>query len=253
MSGVSHWNFVSGVLQALVDNGHLVTAFTPFPTMDGHRPRDNYTEVDMSREMLIALNGQVTDVVQKWSMSFGNVVSWVQLSRNACDKIYGHPAMQDLLRPDRDGRGPPFDVVIIEPFLSDCVSYVAARLGVPLIYATALPAIGLMERVHTGHAANPATVSNLVADHGVPKTFVQRLSNSALYAYSNVAMAYADSALRWTEPRQYDTVSPVTPSLVFVNGHYVSEPPNPVLPSVIHVGGIHLKPPKALPAVSTRQ
>ncbi|KAE9527249.1 hypothetical protein AGLY_012947 [Aphis glycines] len=246
MGGISHWNFMSGVLRALVDNGHAVTAFTPFPSPDGHRPRDNYTEVDMSREMLTAVNHRLADVRQKWKNPFGRVYGWVRLSRNACDKIYGHPATEDVLRRHRDGRH-RFDAVIVEPFLSDCASYLAGRLSVPLVYVTPLPAVGLMARWHTGHAANPAVESSLVAGHGIPRTFAQRLSNAALSAYCTVAMVLANAALRYVEPREYDKVPPVTPSLVFVNSHYVSEPPKPVAPSVVNVGGIHLKPPNGLP------
>ncbi|XP_015368702.1 PREDICTED: UDP-glucuronosyltransferase 2C1-like, partial [Diuraphis noxia] len=247
MAGVSHWNFMSGVLRALVDSGHTITAFTPFPTADGDRPRDNYTEVDLSRELLVARDNQLADIVQKWRTPVGQALQWARRSRYVCDMVYGHPAMRDLLRLHRrDGR-PPFDVVIVEPFLSDCVSYVAGQLGVPLIFASALPAIGLMERLHTGHVPNPATASHLVAGHGVPKTFAQRLTNSALFAYNDVAIEYAERVLKCTDPKEYDTAPTVTTSLMFINGHYVSEPPNPVLPSIIHVGGIHLRPPKELP------
>ncbi|KAL5242909.1 hypothetical protein ACI65C_010319, partial [Semiaphis heraclei] len=247
MAGVSHWNFMSGVLRALVDNGHTITAFTPFPNADGDLPNDNYTEVDLSREFLVALNNPMADIVKKWRTPVGQALEWARRSRFVCDKVYGHPAMKDILQSHhRDGR-PPFDIVIVEPFLSDCVSYVASQLGVPLIFSTALPAIGLMERLHTGHAPNPATASHLVASHGVPKTFVQRLSNSALFAYSSIAVEYAERVLRYTEPKEYDTAPPITTSLMFVNGHYVSEHPNPVLPSTILVGGIHLRPPKKLP------
>jgi glucuronosyltransferase len=66
-------------------------------------------------------------------------------------------------------------------------------------------------------------------------------------------VVFANAALRYVEPREYDAVSPVTPSLMFVNGHYVSEPSNPVAQSVVHVGGIHLKPPEKLPEVRKRQ
>lgn len=252
MGGMSHWNFMSGVLRALVDNGHAVTAFTPFPSPGGHRPRDNYTEVDMSRQMLTSVNHRLADVRQKWSTPVGHVYDWVRLSRNACEKVYGHPAMEDAVRRHRDGRA-RFDVVFVEPFLSECVSYLAVRLNVPLVYVTPLPAVGLMERWHTGHAANPAVESHLVADHGIPGTFARRLSNAALSAYCAVAIVLANAALGYVEPREYDTVPPVTPSLVFVNSHYVSEPAKPVAPSVVNVGGIHLKPPNRLPEVRKRR
>ncbi|XP_060834135.1 UDP-glucosyltransferase 2-like [Rhopalosiphum padi] len=247
MAGMSHWNFMSGVLRALVDNGHAVTAFTPFPApSDGRRSHVNYTEVDMSRELLPSVNNRLTDVQQMWSTPVGQVYKWLRLSRNACNKIYGHPAMKEALRRHLDGHA-RFDAVVVEPFLSDCVSYAAGRLRVPLVYVTPLPAIGLMERAHTGHASNPAVASHLVADHGIPRTFAQRLSNAALSAYCAVAVICANAALRYVEPREYDAVPPVTPSLMFVNGHYVSEPSNPVAQSVVHVGGIHLKPPEKLP------
>uniref|UniRef100_A0A2H8TD97 UDP-glucuronosyltransferase 2C1 n=1 Tax=Melanaphis sacchari TaxID=742174 RepID=A0A2H8TD97_9HEMI len=246
MGGMSHWNFMSGVLRALVDNGHAVTAFTPFPAPDGHRLRDNYTEVDLSQKLRVSVNDRLEVVQQKWGTPVGNVYGWVQYSRYKCDQIYSHPAMVDVLRRHRDGHA-QFDVVVVEPLLSDCVSYVAGRLRVPLVYVMPFPVVGLMDRAHTGHADNPAVTAQIVADHGMPRTFAQRVSNAAHSAYCGLTMAYANAALRYVEPREYDTVPPVTPSLVFVNGHYVSEPPNAVPQSVVHVGGIHLKPPGSLP------
>lgn len=245
MGGMSHWNFMSGVLQALVDNGHAVTAFTPFP---GGRPRDNYTEVDISRELLPVRDTRLDSMVRLWRVNLGNVFRWVRFSRHKCDHIYGSPAMRHVLRRADLGRR-PFDAVVVEPFLSDCVSYVAGRLRVPLVYVTPLPTVVASELTYTGHESNPATTSHVTAGRGVPRTFAHRLSNAALSVLCSVAAGFADRALRYAEPGEYDTRPPVTPSLVFVNGHYVSEPPNPVPPSVVHVGGIHLRPPQKLPQV----
>jgi glucuronosyltransferase len=51
-SGKSHWNFMSAILRSLSENGHNVTAFTPFS--DGNRV--NYTEVYVEIPTIVGMN-----------------------------------------------------------------------------------------------------------------------------------------------------------------------------------------------------
>lgn len=245
IGGKSHWNVMSGVLRALVDGGHDVTVFTPF--VDGDR--ENYTEVDISDGFPTGIDLDVLELLR----NFGNPVStlrmFVDLGRAQCDIIYGNDRMKRVLNSRR--RGGRFDAVIIEPFWSDCASwsYVATRLDLPLIYVTPLPVIAFMERAITGHVSNPTVVSNLLARHSVPKTFVQRLTNTALLAYGAIVQEYKELILRYTEPKAYDSNVPVPPSLVFVNSHFIIDSSRPTATNVVNVGGIHLKAPQNLSKV----
>lgn len=233
-----HWDFMSSVLRPLVERGHAVTAYTPYP--DGGRA--NYTEVDVSKGLWEPVDSTVTGTRRRRSAAAA-----VAASRHQCDKVYGHYRMRELLRRAR----PPdhFDLVIAEPLMSDCVAHAAAELRVPLIYVTAAPVIAYSEPAHTGHVPGPASVSHPAAGHAVPNTFARRLANAVHYAAAAVSVAYAESTLRRNGPRAYDSLVPVAPSLVFVNGHLAVDPARPVATNVVNVGGIHFKTAKRLPKV----
>ncbi|XP_050431391.1 UDP-glucosyltransferase 2-like [Adelges cooleyi] len=61
-----------------------------------------------------------------------------------------------------------------------------------------------------------------------------------------VSESYASDSIK-SNPRPYDYVEPVKPSLVFVNSHFIVEPARPMPPNFIEIGGIHLAGPKAIP------
>lgn len=250
VGGRSHWNFMSGIIRALVDGGHSVTAFTPF--LDGDR--DNYTEVDISGGFPVGLDLDLVSLLDHFRNPFWTYGAFVEMGRSQCDVIYAHDEMRKLLR-RRPGSKVAvdggYDAVLIESFWSECMSYVAARLGLPLIYVTPLPMIASMERAITGHASNPAAVSNLMAGHAVSETFVDRLTDVALLVHGSIVQRYKELVLKYTGPsKEYDLLDPVPPSLVFVNRHYISDAPSPVPRNVVDVGGIHLKAAKSLPKVS---
>ncbi|VVC32403.1 UDP-glucuronosyl/UDP-glucosyltransferase [Cinara cedri] len=234
MGSKSHWNFMSGVIRALLDKGHGVTAFTPFA--DGV-VGENYTRVDVSGEMETALAVDVYKLKQKWSSPFGKIDLFLKMSRDFCDMIYENGEMQTALGSS------DFDAVLVEPFMSHCVSYTAHRLKLPIIYITPVPTIEMLKRDFTGHFPNPAIESNVFAGHAVPETFVQRFTNAMTIAYVLVAKEYSEWRLTRAEPKHYDRVPRVQPSLFFVNGHFVSTSPTATSANVVNIGGIHLNTP----------
>lgn len=241
--GKSHWNFMKAVLHALTDRGHAVTVFTPFP--DGDH-RENYTEVDMSADVPPKVAMDAVEVLNTFGRTSVMIPLVMQLSRTFCTIVHNKNVTRNILR---DGG---FDVVITETAGSECASYLAAELGLPLIYAIPSPMVTYIERALLGHVSNPATVSHMMADHAVPRTFAQRFSNLALSAYSAYALAREESRLRSIDPQPYDQVSPVKPSVVFVNTHHATDAPRPMPPGVVQIGGIHLldRPKGDLPEVS---
>ncbi|CAI6351195.1 unnamed protein product [Macrosiphum euphorbiae] len=240
IAGKSHWNFMSSLLRSLTDAGHTVTVFTPFPDGD----RVNYTEVDTSREFPMKLDMDVMQTIQDYRDPFKLTNIMSVLTRFYCDALYGNRKLTDLIA---SGARDRYDLLLMEPLGFDCVSYLADSLGLPVIYAIPSPMITFAERLFTGHVSNPACVSNMFASHAVPDTFVQRFTNTALLTYSMAKTKYDQLVTLFTDPRPYELAPTVNPSIIFQNGHYVTESPRPITPNVIYVGGIHLKPTKKIP------
>lgn len=245
IGGRSHWNVVSSILRVLSDNGHHVTAFTPIP--DGSR--ENYTEVDMSKEFTMKLDMDIIQTLHKWA----NPISMIDFlrveGRGLCDKVYGNYRMKHIIEKNERDK---FDLVIIENFGISCVSYLATKLDLPVIYLVTSPMLTFIERSTFGYVPNPAAISHFFANHAVPKSFLQRLSNTALLAYSMFITAYDDWTYKYYNSKPYDLMTnPVQPSLIFLNSHFISEASRPFPPHVIEVGGIHLKPVKSIPNVSS--
>lgn len=237
VGGKSHWNFMSGILRALVNSGHHVTVFTPFP--DGNR--ENYTEVDTTLDGAMQIVDM--DLKQMMSRRLTIIGEFVMMSRIQCDQVYENSKMKEVLGRART----EFDIVIIEYFASDCVSYIATKLKLPLIYVTPLPANAFMDRTVTGHVSNPSTVTELFSMHAVSKTFIQRLTNISLLVYLKIVRQYTELILKYTDPKQYDLIESTTPSLIFANRHFITDVASPIPTHVVNIGGIHLKAAQKLP------
>lgn len=242
--GTSHWNVVSSILRVLSDNGHHVTAFTPY--IGGNR--ENYTEVDTSGSFTKILNRDLIEALEEWAHP-KTMIDYVRtIGRQYCDWLYGNDRLSRIIK---ENEGSNFDLVIIETLGINCVSYLATKLNLPVIYLVTSPMVTYSERSIFGHVPNPAVISNLLLNHAVPKTFAQRLSNTAFLAYSMLGISYDEWIYKYFNPKPYDLITnPVQPSLTFLNSHFISEASRPYPPNVIQIGGIHLKPTKSIPNVS---
>jgi len=243
VAGKSHWNVMRSVLRALTDRGHTVTVFTPFTDGD----RDGYTEVDMSKHMEQILEMDVTYLVETIGEMRKLIPIMANVTRADCNTIYKNRLMVDIMNGLVEKK---FDLVIIEPFMSECVAYVATVLRVPMIYVVPTPISTYMERPLTGHVPNPAAVSHVLSRRGVPKTFIERFVNAMLTVYCSMLIWYAEHHRRMADPQPYDTVDLVKPSVIFSNTHFITEPARPLTPDVVEIGGIHLTPPEPIPKVT---
>lgn len=241
----SRWNFMKAVLFSLTDAGHSVTVFTPFPEGD----RENYIEVNTSSEIQPLLELDAMVLLNNFSNPLTITNQFNGFRRRQCDEMFRNRQLGELVE-QRDNRKEDFDVIIVEPLEYDCVSYIASAMNLPIIYLISSPMISIAERTYTGHMSNPAIVSHMFAFHAIPKTFIQRLSNTALLAYSLFISTYQESIARFTDPKPYDLSPTVNPSIIFQNSHYITETSSPIVPNLINIGGIHLKPAKSIPNVS---
>lgn len=243
VAGRSNWNFMSAVLGALTNGGHSVTAFTPFPSGD----RDNYTEVDMSDRFPARAAMSVEHVASLFNDQRKTLSFVTAMGRRNCRSIRETGRMSAYLA---DGLRAHFDAILIEPLVPDCLTHMATQSRLPVIFAVPTATHFLKQRAATGHVSNPAVVSPVTAYHAVPRTFAQRLANAVSTLHGTVIVTLLELWYKVTDPEPYELLAPVPPSLVFVNGHFVSDASSPNPPNVVGIGGIHLKPPKKIPAVS---
>jgi len=185
--GKSHWNFMSAVLDALLNDGHHVTAFTAF----AQSGRQNYTAVDMSGEFPPRVDMDVAQIIGTYGDARNTISFLARVSRSACDMIYRNGRMREILRRGRRGPAADFDVILVQPLWLDCVSFLATELDVPVVYLFSYGLPSFLERPFLGHVANPATVSDVLARHAsVPKTMVQRFTNSFMLVYGAITLNY---------------------------------------------------------------
>ncbi|XP_060835305.1 UDP-glucosyltransferase 2-like [Rhopalosiphum padi] len=239
----SHWNFMSEVLRSLTDAGHSVTVFTPFPDGD----RENYTEVDMSKEFPVKRDLNLERIMEIYSRPVTYFYMLTVLDSMCCDAVYRNREFDKLVHGGGDDSDWKFDLIIMEPRSLDCTSYLANALNLPIIYTIPTPMMTVAERSFTGHLSNPASVSHIMALHAVPKTFVQRFVNVALLVYSTLRTKYDGWIMKMTYPKRYQLSPKVNPAVIFLNSHYITEASRPVPPNLIEVGGIHLKPKSKIP------
>ncbi|XP_060837325.1 UDP-glucosyltransferase 2-like isoform X3 [Rhopalosiphum padi] len=238
----SHWQYMKSILD-LLSTRHQVTVITPLPAGD----RENYTEIDASQVFPVY---PVMDTVYMIEQ-FGSVVNMLppvperSLERDICDAFFDFGPIRDLLRRGPDGR---YDVVLLEPFYSPCLSYLAHRLRVPEIYAIPSSMITPMEMLIFGTDPNPSYVPNLLYNGASMDGFAQRLTNVALFAYVKIVPWLTNVRMMYREPKRYDVPGVRhKPSLVFINTHFITESPRPFPVNMIQIGGIHLRPPGVLP------
>lgn len=155
----SHWHFIRGVLHALVDLGHQVTVYTPFPEL-GTPATDGYTGVDINDEYRTrtkeAVDLDVTEILMHYSRPWIIVPFLVNESCSVCD-------IMDRLLPRDVGA---YDLFVKESISRECVTHAACRLGVPLVYTAPAPSTQpSLETTAFGHYGNPAVVSHLFATY----------------------------------------------------------------------------------------
>ncbi|CAH1731234.1 unnamed protein product [Aphis gossypii] len=240
-AGKSHWNFMRGVLRALTDNGHNVTVFTPF--VEGNRV--NYTEIDMSSMFQMKLALDIVETKQRYKDQFTAASSILKFGRYICDVLTKNNQLNDILANKLET---DFDAIIFEPGrMSSCLAYLGANSTLPVIHTSPVPINTYTERITYGDVHNPATVSTLLFKSAIPKTFVQRLTNTLAFLYISTKTRFQEFLLQVIESKPYDLSIVTPPSLVFMNSHFISDKARPTPSNVVNVGGIHLKPPKKIP------
>jgi len=197
-AGRSHWNFMSAVLRAMTNNGHNVTVFTPF--LDGNR--ENYTEIDMPSMFPMKLGMSIVYMRETFSNQFTPISFMMELGRRSCEILHKNEQLNDFIA---NKLQTDFDEIVIEPgIVSGCLSYLGANSNLPVIHTIPIPINTYTERITYGDVHNPATVSTILFPTAIPKTFVQRLTNTLVWLYTSIVVRFQEFLLQLFDSEPYD-------------------------------------------------
>lgn len=250
----SHFIMFEALSEALVERGHEVVLWSPFPKRG--RVRANWTDVDTSRGRPSMVSTFSFELVSPESGPGLHWLPGVEMYRamsiigtNAglglCRDVFTMPEFGRLM----DGGFGRFDVVLTEVFGSDCWAAVAHRLGLPLVSVSSAPDVAWMhERI--GSVDHPAYITNVFADFHGRMNLWERFVNTVTGVY----MKYLFKTMfqDGSDPLVREFFGPDVPplhelvrntSLVLLNRHVSIHAARPVVPNLVQVGGLHIKAP----------
>ncbi|XP_034243932.1 UDP-glucuronosyltransferase 2B15-like [Thrips palmi] len=244
----SHNTMFKGMAEALVDRGHEVVMFSPFPRS---KPRANYTDISTaSGESLV---GSVDfDKLTPVTVDVPALVPYMYIKAihemggdHLCRQVFSMPELQKALA---GGYG-RFDVVFTEAFASDCWAAIPHALQLPAISLASGPDWPwIHERM--GSVDNPSYIINVFTTFKDPMSFWDRLRNTVFatsinYFFQSKLQDGSDAVVREFFG---DNVPPLrelvkNTSLLLLNRHESINAARPTPPNIVHVGGLHIAPP----------
>jgi glucuronosyltransferase len=240
----SHWQYMKSIVDVLTKRHH-VTAITPILSGD----QQNYTEIDATSVFPVYGERDTMDLIESYSSVFHMVPLYPKNSfeRSICDSFYAFEPVKRILKAnDGSAKANRFDMIVMEPFYSSCLSYLAYRLRIPEVhvYPSSLStSLELMVEPNSNYVFNPL-LKGLNLHRYIPIQLQ--------YFYAKFVPLLTEIRMKYKKPRRYDVVGlNHKPSGVLSNMLNIVDTPRRSIENMERIGGIHLKPPNALPDVSS--
>lgn len=243
----SHYRAAEPLLRRLAARGHEVVVISRQPQQ---QPPANWTDIAILSEKTATFKGGIPfDFIEATSPA-SNSFFLLYAGQADCEDVLSDPRVRALVH------GPPFDLVLLELFHTDCFLALAHRLGAPLVHISA-SAVLPWGNARFGNPDNSAYVPNAFLEYTDEMDFLERVRNTLFLAGQNlIKVWYSDLRDQQTASRYLGADLPrlsdiaKNASLLLVNTFHALSLPRPSVPNVIEVGGIHIGEPKALPQVS---
>ncbi|XP_069681761.1 UDP-glycosyltransferase UGT5-like isoform X4 [Periplaneta americana] len=244
-NGKSHFSVFEPYLQQLAARGHRLLVLSHFPR---EKPLHNYEDIDLRG---ILQTNRTNNILAFQDITYGGQVrSAFRISMwgsESCEKTLQHPAVQDVISSNQT-----FDLLLAEPFCTDCFLAFAHKFKIPIVgFSSCSFWPWVPGRV--GNPDNPSYVPMQFATSSDRMNFRERFWNTLWYLFHRLHHPVLYDAPHYKIARKYfgESLPPLSElamntSLILVNDHFSLNRPRPLVPGVVQVGGIHIRPKKDL-------
>ncbi|XP_031829088.2 UDP-glucosyltransferase 2 [Nomia melanderi] len=238
LNGKSHWAMGQQLFLALAKRGHQVDVITHFLMKN---PPPNYNQLSIENSLPPAVNSMhANDAVQFKNLDLSLLV---QMTGTRICETLNHENVQKIIKnPPND---PPYDLIIVEMFMSPCYLAFGRHLNVPIVGVVTAPFTDWLH-VPAGNSYNPAVTPSIFSSYPERMDFWQRLMNTVMV----IKIGTTINGKLEVQQRSYvknhfnldvsmeDLIKDV--SLYLVNSHHSLNGVKPSVPSIIEVGGLHV-------------
>lgn len=233
------------LIEELGKRGHNITMVSPVKAMKEMKNVKELFTLDVEK-IFEANNFDAFDAKAKGQTV--DPVKMMEMIYQTCNQTYDLPLIKDLQKEK-------FDLIILQPFMNDCVLGLVYRLNAPFILFTP-SSIPSMLVTSVGGSFPSSITPHPLLGYSVPMSFKERMINFGVENLINVFknlifIPKFENLYKEKLGNDVPSISEIlaNASLVLSNGHFSIAAPKPYYPDVIDVGGIHSRPAKPIPKV----
>lgn len=248
--GKSHSDVYLPLMKELSRRGHDVDVLTHFPSKNVHH---SYKDLSIEGSHPILLHTEPTNnldyLTGRILFMYLDVLEMGFMADHYCEAAFQTNAVKRLMSSNET-----YDLIIHEPFTSDCLLALNQKFKAPVVGVTTSVMLPWNNQ-RFANPDNPSFIPTLFMDNSDRMTFLQRFENT-IVAYAHhfwfkMKEEHHDQIVR-KYMRHHDFFSEYSKNidLMLVNSHFSLNFARPFVPNVVEVGGIHLKKPKPISQVS---
>ncbi|XP_001603733.2 UDP-glucuronosyltransferase 2C1 [Nasonia vitripennis] len=238
LHGKSHFVMCERLVKHLAQQGHQLDVYSHFPFK---KPIPNHKDFSLNGTLPAVVNNMTYDFFKQFqSVDMAAMMSNVG---NPVCELLSTPVFQDLFKSLEKNQ--PYDLVIIEVFVSNCFLAWGRRLNVPMIGVMTSTLIDWYNEP-LGNPFNPAATPGCWSGLFHPMNFWERLINTIMYHMISAQFNYHIKAQNKYVEQHFGhgypdvTELPRDLDLLLVNTHHSLDGVRAFTPAIIPVGGLHI-------------
>lgn len=237
LNGRSHWVMAERLMISLAERGHQVDVVTHFPLK---KAPPNYTQFSLEGTLKPVMNNLDAKTASEFNkLNFDKLIEMAGVG--ICDLLAHENVQRFIKNPPND---PPYDVIIVEVFMSPCYLAFSRHLKTPMVAIMTSGFHDWLEDV-TGNVNNPSFVPGLFSPFGQRMTFWERLSNTLLTSYVSYEINYRMDVMSKHVKDHFGMDVNVRDlhkdvAVYLINTHHSLNGIKPTTNAVVEVGGLHV-------------
>lgn len=242
----SHTHFFFYTIKELAARGHTITHW------NGLKPREHMTNVTQLYSSTLHYFNTHHPIGVADNRRLSLLLSMPERISHVCNACYREPAFHALLNSTEK-----FDLLVIEPFMNECMLPLVAQFKAPFIYLSGLPPSSWVLDATCSPlspAYSPALGTTFTEDMNLIERIVNTLTYVASIYYRHwVILPLVDSmaAKLWTNSPMMPSIREIESnvSMFITNTHVSLYHHYPKMSNIVEAAGLHLVPPEPLPQV----